>query len=114
MNVCQTGAEQRPALRAIDICKVEDPPAGPFSYTAKTTLPQMRVTSNDPGRAVPKREGRHRGYRIAGSSPDYGVTRASEGQVVPLKQQNGSFGPAFALRRQTLTDPQMTSPGRTG
>lgn len=30
MNVCQTGAEQRPALRAIDICKVEDPPAGPF------------------------------------------------------------------------------------
>ena len=31
MNVCQTGAEQRPALRAIDICKVEDPPAGPFS-----------------------------------------------------------------------------------
>ena len=30
MNVCQTGAEQRPALRAIDICKVEDPSAGPF------------------------------------------------------------------------------------
>ena len=30
MNVCQTGAEQLPALRAIDICKVEDPPAGPF------------------------------------------------------------------------------------
>ena len=38
MNVCQTGAEQRPALRAIDICKVEDPPAGPFFLDGRASL----------------------------------------------------------------------------
>ena len=61
--------------------------------------------------SVLKRERRYRGNRKAGSFPIAATSGTPESRLVPTKPQNGSFRPAFALRRQTLTGLQDDIPG---